>query len=111
MASLVYRPDHPQRNENGMVPSEIASPKGTDPRFYVISDTIPLTRHMADGKYYDSKRKFREATRAAGCIEYGNDPAVTRPRKRIPLDRNKRRDDIRKTIYNLRNGIKDQNNG
>ncbi len=103
---LVYRPDHPNCNENGLVDASIAGEKTTDPRFYVISDTIPLTRHMADGKYYDSKRKFREATKASGCVEYGNDPAVTRPRKRILLDRNKRREDIKRTIYELRNGIR-----
>ncbi len=106
--SWVYRPDHPNCNENGLVPSEIASPKGTDPRFYVISDTMSLTRHMANNRMYDSKSEFRKATKAAGCVEIGNDPALTRPRKPIPLDRNKRRDDIRKTIYNLRNGIKQE---
>lgn len=102
---VVYRPDHPQANENGMVDASIALPKGTDPRFYVISDEMPSLRHMADGKYYSSKAKFRQATKAAGCIELGSDPAITRPRKPIPLDRRKRREDIKQTIYEMRNGI------
>lgn len=105
--SVVYRPEHPEANENGMVDASIALPKGTDPKFYVISDIMPETRHMADGKHYTSKHKFREATRAAGCYEFGNElPTLLKPRKRVPLDKAKRRDDIRRTIYNLRNGIR-----
>ena len=105
---LVYRPNHPQANENGMVDASIAGDKNsTDPRFYVISDTMSHLRNMADGKYYDSKHAFRAATKAAGCQEYGNETAaLTKPRKRVPLDRAKRRDDIRRTIYELRNGIR-----
>ena len=105
MSSVVYRPDHPEANENGMIPIEIASPKGTDPRFYVISDTMPSTRHMATGKYFDSKSEFRKETKATGNIEYGNDAALTRPRKPIPLSRQQRREDIKRTIFEVRNGI------
>ena len=36
---------------------------------HVISDEMSPTRHMADGNTYTSKKKFRDATRAAGCIE------------------------------------------
>lgn len=107
MGSVVYRPDHPQSNENGMIPVEIASPKGTDPKFYVISDTMPMLRHMATGKYFDSKSEFRKETKASGCVEIGNDSFLTRPRKPVPLSREKRREDIKRTIYNLRNGIKE----
>ncbi len=70
---------------------------------FVISDEMAPTRHMADGRYYTSKHKFRAATKAASCVEVGNDPAILRPRKRIELDRRKRVDDIKKTIYELRN--------
>ena len=70
---------------------------------YVISDTMDPTLHHADCKMYTSKKKFRDATRAAGLIEYGNDLKIT-PRKIIPMDPAKRRDDIRRTIYDLRNG-------
>jgi hypothetical protein len=73
---------------------------------HVISDEMPALRHMADNKYYTSKHKFRETTKAYGCLEVGTDPAILRPRKPIPLDRGARREAIRKTIYELRNGIR-----
>ncbi len=41
----------------------------------VISDDLPggaMLNH-ADGTHYTSKAKFRQATRAAGCIEVGNE--------------------------------------
>ena len=47
----------------------------------VILDEMPATRHMADGNLYTSKRKFRTVTKAHGCIEVGNDPAMF---KRLP---------------------------
>ena len=70
----------------------------------VISDIMSETRHMATGKYHTSKAAFRADTKASGCIEVGTDPAISRPRKPIPLSREKRREDIRRTIYDLRNG-------
>src|SRR5258708_1422098 len=71
---------------------------------YVISDEMPETRHMADGKMYTSKAKFRQATRAANCVEVGTETAaLLKPRQKIELDRSQRRDDIRKSIYDLRN--------
>jgi hypothetical protein len=85
--------------------------KGTEPQQevggnapYVISDTMEPLRHMATGRMISSKAAFRAETRAAGCVEVGNDPSLTRPRKPVPLSREKRRDDIRRTIYELRNG-------
>ena len=106
--SWVYRPDHPAADEFGMVDSRVAGPKhGGNEATHVISDTMDPTRHMADGKTYTSKAAFRAATKAAGCIEVGNEVStVTKPRKRIELDRRKRADDIRRTIYELRNGIR-----
>lgn len=72
---------------------------------FVISDTMQSTRHMADGRYYSSKAAFRAATKAAGCIEVGNETStLLKPRKPAKLDRAKRRDDIRRTISELRNG-------
>ena len=71
---------------------------------YVISDEMAPTRHMADGRYYTSKHRFRAATRAANCVEVGNElETVTRPRKPVMLDRRKRADDIRRAIYEIRN--------
>lgn len=71
---------------------------------YVISDEMPETRHMADGNHYTSKSKFRQATRAAGCVEVGNEVStLTKQRERIELSRGERRDAIRQSIYQLRN--------
>jgi hypothetical protein len=74
----------------------------------VISDIMPETRHMANGKNYDSKSEFRKATKAAGCVEVGNDSSFLnpKPRKNIELDRGQRREHLRQSIYELRNGIK-----
>lgn len=69
----------------------------------VISDEMPALRHMADGKMYTSKQRFRQATRDSGCIEIGNE-SVTRPRKPVILDRRQRREDIRRAINDLRDG-------
>jgi hypothetical protein len=91
-----------------LVDKRFAEPQyQTDSAANVISDTMDSTRHMADGNYYESKSEFRKATKAAGCIEYGSEiPTLLKPRKPIPLDRAKRRDDIRRAIYELRNGIR-----
>jgi len=37
-----------------------------------IQDEMPATKHPLDGKYYTSKAKFREVTRAAGYTEVGD---------------------------------------
>ena len=98
MPTFVYR--------NGkLVDKNLAPPKHASGRaHYVISDEMAATRHMADGKYYTSKKKFRDATRAAGCIEIGDQSHyLTKPRKPATLDRIKRRDDIRRAIYELKN--------
>ena len=50
---------------------------------YVISDTMPGTVHPVTGKMYDSKSEFRKATRAAGCVEVGND--VQRDQRKVEL--------------------------
>ncbi len=35
-------------------------------------DEMPPTKHPCDGKYYTSKARFRETTRAFGCEEVGD---------------------------------------
>ena len=71
---------------------------------FVISDTMPELRHMADGQYYSSKAKFREVTKAHGCIEVGTETSyLNKPRERIKLDKRKRVDDIKKAIHQLKN--------
>lgn len=97
MATFVYR-------DGQLVDKRFAAPKGTGKVRGVISDTMDETRHMADGKVYTSKAKFRAATRAAGCVEVGNETStLLKPREQIKLDPAKRRDDIRRTIFELRN--------
>lgn len=82
--TLVYRPDHPQANENGMVPISIAGPRVEKRQAtYVISDMLPRhMKHPGTGEMIDSKSKFRQATRASGCVEVGTDPAASRDRPR-----------------------------
>jgi hypothetical protein len=53
----------------------------------VVADEMPATKHMADGRYYTSKRGFRAVTRAHGCIEVGNDPAMLRRQQKPKPDR------------------------
>lgn len=73
----VYRPDHPEANENGMVPAHVAGPRNhADPAPNVITDTMPHTLNMADGRHYDSKSRFRAATRARGLEEVGTDKSI-----------------------------------
>lgn len=104
MTVWIHRPDHPQANTNGMVDRALVAPEGADPHFYVISDTMDPLRHMATGKMHTSKSAFRAETKATGNIELGNDSSLGKRRTPIPLSREKRREDIQKTIYNLRNG-------
>jgi hypothetical protein len=88
-----------------MVEKHLAPPKPRSGVPYVISDEMPSTRHMATNRYFTSKAKFRAETKAAGCIEIGEESKyMLAPRKQVPLDRAKRREDIKRTIYNLRNG-------
>jgi hypothetical protein len=71
----------------------------------VISDIMDATQHMATGRMHTSKSEFRKDTRTSGCVEYGSETtALLTPRKPILMDSAKRRDDIRRTIYELRNG-------
>jgi len=70
----------------------------------VISDSMEPTRHHGTGQIHTSKAKFRADTRASGCVEIGNESMPQRqPAK---LDKRQRRDDIRRAIYDLRNGHK-----
>jgi hypothetical protein len=106
--NFVYRPGHPLSNENGMIDRALLSAeyeRGDAP--YVISDEMAATRHMCDNKLYTSKAKFRETTRAHGCTEVGNETeTLLKPRKPIPLSREKRREDIKQALYDIRNGVR-----
>ena len=99
MATFVYR--------NGkLVDKRTAPPKESKhgSAAFVISDEMAPLRHMADGKLYTSKVKFRQATRAHGCVEVGEETkTLLTPRKPIELDRGARREAIQRTIYEMRN--------
>ena len=56
-------------------------------KVHIISDDMPSLVNHADGNRYDSKSRFRRATRAAGCYEVGSDAkpdGVGRKREHIP---------------------------
>lgn len=99
---FIYRPKHPEADEFGMIEASLdyGFERGSAPS--VISDTMAPIKHMGTGRMIDSKSAFRADTKASGCIEIGNE--VGKPRAPIPLDRRARRDAIRRSIYELRNG-------
>lgn len=73
--------------------------------FRFISDTMEPTRHMVNNKIYTSKKKFRDETKARGCIEVGNEvAALTKKCPPIKLDKRKRREDIKRAVWELKNG-------
>ena len=99
----LHRPNHPQANENGMVEASLVDFEVRTSAPYVISDSMDAIKHHGTGRVIDSKAKFRADTKASGCVEIGNEQV--RPRQPIKLDKRQRREDIKRTIYNLRSGI------
>jgi hypothetical protein len=65
---------------------------------YVISDTMDHTWHPVTGQMIDSKAKFRQITRSAGCDEVGNDRFPERTPERV----SKPGEDIKRAIEELR---------
>lgn len=119
MARYFHQPDNPLANERGMVDEEAYAMynylhSGDSKRAIIgnqevcinfISDTMPDTRHMSNGRYYDSKSKFRQVTKQHGCIEVGNEESfMMRPRAPKKLDKRQRREDIKKALWEVRNG-------
>lgn len=113
MPSYVYRPDHPKADNLGFIDKQLAhmyDPSqdkrmtlGNQPIYFnFIGDEINPTRHMANGKYYTSKKKFRDATKAAGCVEVGNESPI-RPKSYTPTtSRKELRENIRQGIRALK---------
>lgn len=98
----VYRPNHPQANENGMVDSAIAGPRNEKSQAtYVISDTMDHMKHPGTGAMIDSKSRFREHTRASGCVEVGTDPAILREKPRVEPSLNDIAMDVKRSIAEL----------
>lgn len=74
-------------------------------KFRFNSDTMEPTRHMINSKIYTSKKKFRNETKAHGCIEVGDQTHyLTKSRAPKLLSRRERREDIKKALYEVRNG-------
>lgn len=48
----------------------------------VIDDTMPATWHPVTGEVFESKSRFRAVTRAAGCIEVGNELLSKQPERK-----------------------------
>jgi hypothetical protein len=120
MPSYLYKPGHILADKSGFVLKQdyydhkymIDPPKtmmnGNEPvRLNYISDNQEPMRHMAlppGSAPLDSKSKFRKITKEQGCIEIGDQThCLTKPRKRIQLDKRQRRDDIRRSLHQLRN--------
>jgi hypothetical protein len=97
-----YRPDHPQADKFGMVEASETVDYSGSWVTSVISDTMQPLKHHGTGRVIDSKAKFRAETRAIGAVEIGNEPI--RSRAPVRLDKRQRREDIRKAVYDLRNG-------
>ena len=127
MARYIHRPDCYLANERGMVEVNdeyymwLSFHNGEDKRMMngnepvslrFISDSMEPTRHMANGRMYTSKKKFRDETRARGCIEVGNEEkyltntgsTIGQKKKVVKLDKRQRRDDIKRAIWEVKNG-------
>jgi hypothetical protein len=81
-------------------------PKRSDlPLPYVISDEMPPTEQV-DGKFYDSKSRFRAVGRSLGLVEVGNEKLKPRTKKwsQLPGEQEKRVNSVRKAIAQYANG-------
>jgi hypothetical protein len=85
-----------------MVPIEIAGPRNEkDSAAFVISDTMQPVRNMLDGKFYDSKSKFRSTTRAYGCEEVGTDKTIMRDPRERRIDMRGIEQDVKRAIQEI----------
>lgn len=82
--TFVYRPG------KGVIPIQEAEPLpnagvrfGSGPM--VISDNMPAARHMASGRYHESKTSFRRDTKSFGCVEVGDQAPTVRQRGNVKL--------------------------
>ena len=87
-----------------LVEKHLADPMPGQSSFHYISDNMDPLLHHADGNYYDSKSTFRKVTKQHGCVEIGNNSNWGRSRTPIKMDKRQRLDDIRRSVYELRNG-------
>lgn len=88
-----------------LIEKRLAPPlHAADRSHYVIIDTMDACRHPATGKMMDSKSKFRKATRAAGCIEIGNE--TVSPGKGYEPSSSEIKRDIARAIDQLQSGYR-----
>ncbi len=102
--SYVYRPLHPDANENGMIDRALVHDRPDDAPM-VISDHLPamLEHHgYSDGRRTDSKSTFRRWTRDAGLVEVGTEKQRRAP---PPQDATAARE-VKQAIEMLRSGHK-----
>jgi len=86
-----------------LVEKHLAEP--IDGGFHYISDNMDPLLHHAAMRYIDSKSEFRRETKNHNCVEIGNQPNYGMKRLFTPkLDKRQRREDIQKSVYQLRNG-------
>lgn len=65
----------------------------------VIDDTMPACEHPCTGEMMDSKSRFREVTKAFGCVEVGNDVLTKAPeRKYQPMPKEEVREAILRSL-------------
>lgn len=109
--TFVYRPDHPKADQFGFIEKYLSYDYMNDLNatignrklsVHVISDSMEPTFHMAACKHFTSKKKFRNETKAYGCVEVGND-YCKKAKTSVVLDRRQRREHIKQAIYELKN--------
>lgn len=81
----VYRKVETETRKRSHLPSPMIS-----------TDTMAAVQHPCTGEMIDSKARFRNITKAHGCVEVGNDPARLKPREKPKVDRKEVRAAIRK---------------
>lgn len=82
---------------------ERTGPRSSLPCPMVMTDTMPETQSMLDGKFYTSKSQLRQTYKQAGVIEVGNDAARFRVEKPKP-DRKTIREAVRKAASEYKMG-------
>lgn len=95
--------------ESGLIEKDYAPPlveihaESSLGRPYIASDNMDAMRHMADGKMFTSKAKFRAHTKAHGCVEVGDQKGYGMKRKFVPkMDKRQRREDVARAIGELK---------
>lgn len=84
MTAVVYRPDHPLANANGMVPRDVAPAVHGGKSIYVMSD-LPGYRSPLGTGWIEGRAARREDLKRGNCREV--DPGEWSPRREV-----KRRD-------------------